>query len=151
MRAVRRLLVLAMSAGMALPILAAEAKGLNPGTYEVTIKLALPHLENMAASKVASICVTDTAADGTHGLVVLSENNPLGKCPASNAHEDGDTLTFDIKCPGGNAAIATATYTLLGDRFNARITMKMGGKNMTMTETQTGHRTGDCPATAPRS
>jgi Protein of unknown function (DUF3617) len=86
-----------------------------------------------------------------NGLIVLSENNPLGKCPAANAREDGDTLTFDIKCPGGNAAIASAAYTLLGDRFSARITMKMGGKNMTMTETQTGRRTGDCQATAPRS
>lgn len=151
MRAAQMLFGLTISAVIALPILAVEAQGLNPGTYEVAIKLELPHLENMAASKVATICVTDTAADGTHGLVVLSENNPLGKCPASNAHEDGDTLTFDIKCPGGNAAIASATYTLLGDRFNARITMKMGGKNMTMTETQTGHRTGDCPATVPRS
>ena len=151
MRAAQMLFGLTISAVIALPSLADEAKGLKPGTYEVAIKLELPHLEDMAASKIASICVIDNSADGTHGLVVLSENNPLGKCPASNAREDGGTLTFDIKCPGGNAAIASATYTLLGERFSARITMKMGGKNMTMTETQTGHRTGDCPATAPRS
>ncbi len=122
---------------------------LEQGAYEVAVRLELPHVEDADAQKVATICIDKADPGGTFGLAVLSENNPLAHCPASNIHHEGDTLTFDIKCPGGNAAIASAKYTLLGQRFEARIAMKMGGKNMTMTEVQSGHRAGACPASSP--
>lgn len=123
---------------------------LRGGAYKVAVRLELPHLEEMGVSKIATICVT--GAEGTRGLVVLSENNPLGKCPASNIRQEGNRLTFDIACEGLNAAQAKATYTLAPEAFQARIAMKMGGKNMTMTETQQGRRVGDCGALAvPRS
>ena len=117
---------------------------LQTGSYEVQISLELPHVEDAGAKKTSTICVTGPESKDNRGLVVLSENNPLGHCPASNFHQDGDTLTFDIACPGGNAAIASAKYVLGAQTFQGRIAMKMGGKNMTMTETQTGRRVGDC-------
>ena len=81
----------------------ADVPVLEPGEYEVSVRLELPHLEDMAAIKLARICMTG-GEGGTHGLVVLSDNNPLAHCPASNIHEDGGILSFDIVCPGGNAA-----------------------------------------------
>ena len=81
---------------------------------------------------------------GTHGLTALSENNPLAHCPVVNVRQEGAALSFDIVCPGGNAAVATAKYHLTEQTFDGRISMKLGGKNMTMTETQSGHRTGAC-------
>lgn len=129
----------------------AEDIALEQGAYEVAVRLELPHVEDAGAQKVTTICIDKADPGGTFGLVVLSENNPLRHCPASNVHHEGDTLTFDIKCPGGNAAIASAKYTLLGQRFDARIAMKMGGKNMTMTEVQSGHRAGACPVSSPHS
>lgn len=121
---------------------------MQTGSYEVQISLELPHVEDTGAKKTSMICVTGPENKDNRGLLVLSENNPLGHCPASNFHQEGDTLTFDIACPGGNAAIASAKYVLGARSFQGRISMKMGGKNMTMTETQTGRRVGDC---APRS
>ena len=129
----------------------AEDIALEQGAYEVAVRLELPHVEDAGARKVTTICIDKADPGGTFGLVVLSENNPLRHCPASNVHHEGDTLTFDIKCPGGNAASASAKYTLLGQRFDARIAMKMGGKNMTMTEVQSGHRAGACPVPTPHS
>jgi hypothetical protein len=126
---------------------AEDAPGLQPGNYEVTIRLELRHVE-MAAPKVATICVTET---GTGGLIVLSENNPLARCPASNVRRNGDTLTFDIVCPGGNQAVGSARYTVAPQHFTGVIAMKMGGKNMTMTEYQVGRRIGNCVAGSPRS
>jgi len=126
---------------------AADPAALQDGRYEVNVRLELPHLENTGASRVARICVTSDDPGGNHGLVVLSDNNPLAKCPALNIRENGNTLTFDIICPGGNAAIASAKYIVAAQRFEGRITMKMGGKNMTMTETQSGHRVGECATT----
>ncbi len=116
---------------------------LKPGAYAVEVDLQLPHLGNAGAKKRETICVTDQES---HGLRVLSSNNPLGKCPISNIAQDGTRLTFDIVCPGPNAARASAMYTLGPEAFHGRITMDMGGKNMTMTEVQEGLRDGDCAA-----
>lgn len=51
---------------------------------------------------------------------------------------------FDIVCPGRNAASGSAIYRLAAESFEGRISMKMGGKNMTMFERQVGRRIGDC-------
>jgi hypothetical protein len=118
---------------------------LQKGTYEVAVRLVLPHLEdNLRAEKTATICISGTGDTGTRGLVVLSDNTPFARCPISNVVYNGDILTFDIVCQGANAARASATYTLASQQFRGRIAMKMDGKNMTMTETQFGRRVGDC-------
>lgn len=117
------------------------------GQYSVDVRLELPHVEDLNMKKTAAICVTP---DGSRGLTVLGDNNPLSRCPASNVRQDGSVLTFDIVCEGTNAARASASYTLAGEAFRGRITMRMGGKNMTMSETQAGRRVGACPETRPR-
>ena len=113
------------------------------GSYEVEVRLELPHLEDWAVKKLATVCIADDG--GSRGLVVLSDNNPLATCPVSNVRQDGGTLTFDIVCEGRNAARASAKFLLAAERFRGRIAMVMGGKNMTMTETQVGRRIGPCP------
>lgn len=138
-------ILIAGSAALAMsPVAADEAVVLSAGAYSVDVRLELPHVELSGVGNTRTICVPSTDRPANQGMVVLSENNPLAHCPSSNVHQDGDTLTFDIVCPGGNAAIASAKYVLRKDGFDGRIEMKMGGKNMTMTETQTGHRTGGC-------
>lgn len=120
---------------------------LRPGAYEVQTKLELPHVEDAGAQKSSMVCITGS---GTRGIGVLSENNPLVRCPASNIKQAEDILTFDLICEGHNQAVASARFQLSQDRFTGAFDMKMGGKNMTMTERQTGHRIGNCDA-APRS
>jgi hypothetical protein len=122
--------------------LGAEAPALEPGEYEVNVRLELPHIEAAVASKVAPICVTSDS--DTHGLRVLSDNNPLGQCPASHVNQEDSTLSFDIVCPGENEAKGWAKYTVRANGFEGVIAMKMGGKNMTMTEYQSARRMGDC-------
>lgn len=114
---------------------------LRPGEYEVQMKLELPHIEDMGVMKTSRICIRK---EGTHGIVVLSENNPLVRCPASNIHQTGNELKFDIICQGHNQAVAWASFELGPEHFAGAFDMKMGGKNMTMTERQTGKRVGDC-------
>lgn len=123
---------------------------LAPGAYEVEVRLELPNLPDMTANRTAAICLAGNESDTHLGLVVLSENNPLASCAKRAVARSGNRLTFDIACDGGNAATGNAVYTIARDSFQGRITMKMGGKNMTMTETQRGRRTGDCPMPASR-
>jgi len=142
----RTLLLLALLT-MPAAALAGQDSNLQPGEYEVQMRLELPHIEDMSAQKTAKVCITAT---GTHGIVVLSENNPLIRCPASNIKESGGELTFDLICEGHNQAVASAKFELFRERFAGAFDMKMGGKNMTMTERQSGKRLGDC-ASQPHS
>jgi hypothetical protein len=139
------LIAFATAAFMSGACLGADAPILEPGEYKVSVRLELPHIKDAVSSKVASVCLTGSG-NGTHGLSVLSDNNPLGACPSSNIREDGGTLTFDIVCPGVNEARGLAKYAIGPQSFDGEIDMKMGGKNMTMTERQSGHRVGDCRA-----
>lgn len=123
---------------------AAEGSKIEPGEYEVEMRLELPHVDDIRVQKTSKVCVGDT---GTHGIVVLSENNPLMHCPASNIKEIGDELTFDLICEGHNQAVARAKFQLSPQRFDGAFDMKMGGKNMTMIERQTGRRIGTCTNT----
>jgi hypothetical protein len=117
---------------------------LQPGEYRVKVRLELPNVEDTGdAARSESICVT-AGHSGTHGLVVLSDSNPLRTCPVSNVLREGDTLTYDIVCAGSDAAVGAARYTLRAERFEGAILVKMGGKNMTMIERQSGRRVGSC-------
>lgn len=124
----------------------AEPATLRGGAYEVAVKLELPHLEDMTGKTITRICLAAEDGAGNPGFRILSENNPLGKCPISNIHADGKNLNFDIFCEGKNTAKATARFVLAPERFQGRIVMQMGGKNMTMTEVQSGQRVGTCDA-----
>jgi hypothetical protein len=137
-----------LAALLAGPTLAAEPAVLEGGAYEVEVKLELPHLEDMTGKKVVQLCLTSEANGNNHGIAVLSDNNPLARCPVSNVRQDGNALTFDIVCEGRNSAHASARYQLAPTSFHGRIAMQMGGKNMTMTEVQAGRRTGACAAGA---
>jgi hypothetical protein len=121
---------------------------LQEGAYEVRVRLELPNvLSWTATASTTTICLPYGGTDGA--LPVLSSNNPLAKCPASNVLRDGATLRFDILCEGRGAARARAVYTLMPGAFEGRIAMVMGGKNMTMTEVQSGRRVGSCDPSTP--
>jgi hypothetical protein len=117
---------------------------LQPGSYDVTYRLELPHVERWAVDRSRTICVGAAGAARGAPLPVLSGNNPLATCPAGNIRREGATLRFDIVCAGRNAARAHAAYTLTPGGFKGRIAMVMGAKNMTMTEVQVGRRVGSC-------
>lgn len=125
---------------------AAEPAALQGGAYEVEVRLELPHLEDAAPVKTARICLAAQPGSDNHGISVLSDNNPLARCPMTNVSEEAGRIRFDIVCEGKNAARARASYVLAPERFQGRIVMQMGGKNMTMTEVQAGRRVGPCDA-----
>jgi hypothetical protein len=114
---------------------------LQSGSYEVTYRLEVPHVEEWAVDSTVRICIRNAKRTA---LPVLSVNNPLSKCPASNIRQSGETLSFDIKCKEREGARAKAVYRLKPNQFQGRIAMTMGGKNMTFVEVQSGHRIGSC-------
>jgi hypothetical protein len=114
------------------------------GSYAITTRLELPHLERWAIDKTTTICLSGHAAGGHIPIPVLSANTPYAACTAANLAIHHGKLDYDVLCPGRGSARAHATYLLGADHFAGRVTMVMGGKNMTMVEVQHAQRIGDC-------
>jgi hypothetical protein len=139
--AITALAILTQSIGR---VAADPLSSLSGGTYEVTSRLELPHLESYAIDKKTRICLFGQEENSAIPLPVLSDNNPFAKCSAANITTGNDTFQYDIVCPGRGAARAHAIYELGSGTLTGRIAMVMGAKNMTMTEVQHAKRVGDC-------
>ena len=121
-----------------------DEASLPVGSYEITTRLELPHLERWAIDKTTTICLSGHAEGRQIPIPILSENNPYAACAAANLVIAHGRLDYDVLCPGRDAAKAHATYVLGADHFAGRVAMVLGGKNMTMTEVQRAQRVGDC-------
>jgi hypothetical protein len=118
------------------------------GSYEITARLELPHLERWSVDKKTIVCLPNFRRGDEIPIPVVSTNNPFAKCTASNLTANSPKLEYDIVCPGRGAAKGHATYILSFETFSGRVAMVMGGKNMTMTEVQQARRIGDCDPAA---
>jgi hypothetical protein len=143
----RTLLAVTVSLTLASPVLCetdVDEASLPGGSYAITTRLELPHLERWAIDKTTTICLSGHAAGGQLPIPILSENHPYAACAAANLLIEHGRLEYDVLCPGRDAAKAHATYVLGADHFAGRVAMVLGGKNMTMTEVQRAQRVGDC-------
>jgi Protein of unknown function (DUF3617) len=114
------------------------------GSYQLTARLELPHLERWGVDKTTIVCLPKVRSGDELPIPVISANNPFAKCTVANLTAHGLKLEYDIVCPGRGSAKGHATYILSADKFSGRVAMVMGGKNMTMTEVQQARRIGEC-------
>jgi hypothetical protein len=121
-----------------------DEASLPAGSYAITTRLELPHLERWAIDRTTTICLSGHATGGQIPIPILSANNPYAACAAANLVIDHGKLEYDVFCPGRGSAKAHATYLLGADHFTGRVAMVLGAKNMTMTEVQRAQRIGDC-------
>ena len=140
----------ALFATVLLPMIAQpqplQASPLSPpsGSYELTARLELPHLERWGVNKTTLICLSNSRGPDEIPVPVVSANNPFAKCSATNLIADGSRIEYDIVCPERGSARGHAVYKVSSDAFTGRIAMVMGAKNMTMTEVQHARRVGEC-------
>ena len=123
-----------------------RANPLSPpsGSYELTARLELPHLERWGVDKTTTICLSNSRGPDEIPVPVVSANNPFARCFATNLAADGSKLEYDIVCRERGSARGHAVYELSTNAFTGRIAMVMGAKNMTMTEVQHARRIGEC-------
>ena len=124
--------------------LQAEPLWFPGGSYEVTARLELPHLERWGVDKTTTVCLPDSRGAGEIPVPVVSANSPFAKCSAANLMADGSRLEYDIVCRERGAARGHAVYELSTNAFTGRVAMVMGAKNMTMTEVQHARKIGEC-------
>ena len=117
---------------------------LAPGLYQIEVRLMLPNVEHAAAPFVVTRCVSPADLESGKAFPVLS-NNPLRSCDLLDYQATDGTISYRIACPGPNKGSAVAVFKTTANRYRGSIQMNMGGKNMTMSETQAGARIGNCP------
>ena len=116
---------------------------LSPGLYEVEVRISLPNVQDTAAPIVLTRCVRTADLKSGQAFFVLSDN-PLKTCDLLDYQTTSDKTLYRIACPGPNRGTAVAVFDNTNTAYRGTITMNMGGKNMTMSETQAGRRVGDC-------
>lgn len=132
----------------AITALAATGSGaadpsMTPGLYQVEVRVALPNVQDVAAPRVLNRCVGPDDLKSGKAFFVMSDN-PLKSCDLLDYQVISGTATYRIACPGPNRGSAVAVFDFTGTSYRGSIRMNMGGKNMTMSETQVGRRIGDC-------
>jgi hypothetical protein len=129
---------------------AAPPLAIPPGEYDLTTETVLPHLEEALryATTRARQCLR--AADAT-AVFPLLQHPAFSGCrlvPDAQAGDDG--LHFTLQCANPQAASGTAVFAVDASRVSAVLALKMGGKNMTLSQRLHGPRLGACPAAGPR-
>lgn len=114
-----------------------------PGLYQIEVRISLPNLQDTAAPIVLTRCVHPADLKSGQAFFILSDN-PLKNCDLMDYQTTSDTAIYRIACAGPNRGSAVAVFDTTSTAYRGTIKMNMGGKNMTMSETQVGRRIGDC-------
>ena len=114
-----------------------------PGLYDIEVRLGLPNVLEVGPPTKLRRCLTSADMESGQAFFVRSEN-PLRACALTDYAVTGTSVRYRIRCPGPNAASAEAEFETTTAGYRGAIRMVMGGKNMTMSETQIASRIGDC-------
>jgi Protein of unknown function (DUF3617) len=111
-----------------------------PGLYTLTIETRLPHLEE--ALRYATVRTTKClAADSADSFFPVLQHEALSGCTLV-ATDRADT--FALSCRNSEAATGSATFDSSHSGVHATLNLKMGGKNMTLSQRVVGARQGGC-------
>jgi len=114
-----------------------------PGLYRVEVRISLPNVQDTAAPMLLTRCVGPADLQSGRAFFVMSEN-PLKSCDLLDYEVTAGTAVYRIACPGPNRGSAVGVFDTAATSYRGTIQMNMGGKNMTMSETQAATRIGDC-------
>jgi hypothetical protein len=139
-------ILVALASGVAVSMAAGSNAAeplLTPGLYQVEVRISLPNVQDTAAPIVLTRCVRPADLQSGQAFFVLSDN-PLKNCDLLDYQVTPDMAIYRIACPGPNRGSAVAVFDTSSTAYRGTIKMNMGGKNMTMSETQVGKKVGDC-------
>ncbi|MEM7542968.1 MAG: hypothetical protein AAF384_15485 [Pseudomonadota bacterium] len=109
-----------------------------PGHYEVESRTFMPHLDEMRRTvSTRRVCLSDSPDP----LFSAFEHPALIGCKLGRISED---LEFEIACAQHDGAKGKASFELSANGLQGTLNLKMGGKNMTFSQTIRATRQGDC-------
>jgi hypothetical protein len=138
-------LVVAAAALAAFSAAAAEpGVTLAPGHYDVVAQTVLPNLEESLryATTRSRRCLGNEPADTLFPILL---HPAFAGCTLVRQEGRRDEWNFTLTCSNPEAASGSATLLIEAQRFDATLDLKMGGKNMTLSQRVSGTRRGECP------
>jgi hypothetical protein len=147
--AANALLLAALMAAASLPAHAAAPVAIPPGEYDLSTQTVLPHLEEALrhATTRARQCLRAPDATGVFPLLL---HQAFSGCSLVADAQASDGLHFTLQCTNRQAATGSAVFAIDGSSMSAVLEIKMGGKNMTLSQRLQGRRVGPCAdATTP--
>ena len=119
----------------------------EPGLYELTAQTVLPHLEESlryATTRTRHCLGTQEAS----ALFPLLRHEAFAGCSLVHESSTGSEAHFSLRCANPQAATGGAHFTLQPAGFQAVLDIKMGGKNMTLSQRLSAPRLGACTGEA---
>ena len=123
----------------------ASTVSVEPGLYEVTAQTVLPHLEESlryATTRSRQCLGTQDAA----ALFPLLRHEAFAGCSLEHESSSGGEAHFSLRCNNPQAATGAAHFAMQAGGFQAVLHIKMGGKNMTLSQRLGAPRLGACTA-----
>jgi hypothetical protein len=130
-------------AALSLSGIAATTVAVPAGEYDLTTETLLPHLEEALryATTRARQCLHEPDATGVFPLLRHQAFTGCALVPRAQA---SDGLHFTLHCANPEAASGSAVFAFDAGHVTAVLDLKMGGKNMTLSQRITGPRVGEC-------
>ncbi len=121
--------------------LAADATW-RPGLYSVEVRIGMQNAPPVAPPMFGKRCLTSADFENGGAFGVLSDNS-IKTCPVFDFELDKSTASFQIACPGPNAASAMARFEATRTGYRGVIRMQTAGI-ATLSETQVGTWIEEC-------
>lgn len=125
------------------PSRAVDPPSFREGRYALRHAVTMPHLEEALRDQAGQEERCLAAGDATAFFPLLAHSALAGCRLAPAKRIDGD-LGYWLQCANTAAASGTARISAQGERLAGQLDLKMGGKNMTLTQRVEGQRLGDC-------
>ena len=112
--------------------------------YDVTIETGMPHLEeNLRYTTTHQRSCISSKELATEFPIL--KHPSLAGCSLSGEVRQGDIVKFGLSCDAGHGTTGTAVWHIDKQRIRGRLDVKLGGKNMTFSQTVTAKVIGTCP------
>ena len=112
------------------------------GLYQLETQTLMPHLDEMRHKTRRSTACFD--GEQIQQLFPIMRQPGLKDCYFRQSSVTDGTAFFRLECDGLNGAVGTAILKSDKGRLKAVLDAKLGGKNMTFTQTSWARKLGDC-------
>jgi len=120
---------------------AATPVSIPTGEYDLTTQTVLPHLEEALRYTTTHARQCLRAPDATAIFPLLQHPSFAGCSLVPITH---DALHFTLQCANRAAATGSAVFEFDARHVSAMLEIRMGGKNMTLSQRLYGTRIGSC-------
>jgi len=132
-----------LGATLALSGFGAQADlNMQPGLWETTITMHMPGMPMVPPPTTQRTCITRED-------LVPKDPQSSKDCQRLDHNIEGNTVTWNAECThDGGTMVGNGKITYAGDTYQGSMEMEMRngpGGGMTMSQTLTGRRIGDCP------